>query len=225
MKKNVIELKNVSKIYNTKNKTIVALDNVNYTFEINKFYAIMGPSGSGKSTFISILGLLENMTNGEYILNGMQISQLSEQEQAYYRMKNIGFVFQDFYLDDNMKSYENVILPMLINTTIAKKERKTRAFELLKRLNMQERMEHFPKELSGGEKQRVAIARALANDPFIILADEPTGNLDEENEKMVFGILKNLAKDGKMVIVVSHSSIIKEYADVCITLNKGKLSE
>ena len=138
-------------------------------------------------------------------------------------MKHIGFVFQDFYLDEHLKAYENVMLPMLINKEIKKEERKEKACKLLIDLGLRDRINHFPKEMSGGEQQRVAIARSLANDPKIILADEPTGNLDEENEKLVFETLKDLSKKGKCVIVVTHSEEIKKYADKILTINKGKL--
>lgn len=219
-----MKLENLSKIYNMKNEDIIALDNINYEFLKGKFYAIMGHSGSGKSTLIKILGLTLEATTGKYTIEDKDVNKLNDEKLSYYRMKYIGFIFQDFYLDDYMRAYENVMLPMLINKEIKRDERKERAINLLKKVGLENRIEHMPKELSGGEKQRVAIARALANNPTVILADEPTGNLDEENEKIIFETLKSLANEGKCIIVVSHSNIVKEYADIIINISKGKLT-
>ena len=218
-----MNIENVCKVYKTKNDEVKALDNVSYEFKPGKLYAIMGHSGSGKSTLISILGLIETLTSGRITINNKDISKLKDDELANLRMKYIGFVFQDFYLDEHLKAYENVLLPMLINKEIKKADRKEKALKLLTDLGLNERINHYPKELSGGEQQRVAIARSLANDPEIILADEPTGNLDEENEKLVFETLNNLAKKGKCVIVVTHSEEIKKYADEILKITKGKL--
>lgn len=218
-----MNIENVCKVYKTKNDEVKALDNVSYEFKPGKLYAIMGHSGSGKSTLISILGLIETLTSGRITINNKDISKLKDDELANLRMKYIGFVFQDFYLDEHLKAYENVLLPMLINKEIKKANRKEKALKLLTDLGLNERINHYPKELSGGECQRVAIARSLANDPKIILADEPTGNLDEENEKLVFETLNDLAKKGKCVIVVTHSEEIKKYADEILKITKGKL--
>ena len=218
-----MNIENVCKVYKTKNDEVKALDNVSYEFKPGKLYAIMGHSGSGKSTLISILGLIETLTSGRININNKDISKLKDDELANLRMKYIGFVFQDFYLDEHLKAYENVLLPMLINKEIKKSDRKEKALKLLTDLGLNERINHYPKELSGGEQQRVAIARSLANDPEIILADEPTGNLDEENEKLVFETLNDLAKKGKCVIVVTHSEEIKKYADEILKITKGKL--
>lgn len=224
-KDKVIEIKNLCKTYKTKTREVNALRDVSIDFEGGKFYAIMGHSGSGKSTLISIIGLLESITSGEYKINGRDVSGLTSKEEAELRRDSIGFIFQEFYLDEHLKAYENVIMPMLINNKIAKEERKTKALELLELVDLGDRFDHFPKEMSGGEKQRVAIARALANNPSVILADEPTGDLDEENEEKIFKILKNLSKEGKCVIVVSHSNEVKKYADAILKIEKGKLSE
>lgn len=220
-----MNIENISKIYKTKNKEIKVLNNITYKFESGKMYAIMGHSGSGKSTLISILGLIESSTSGKITINNQDISKLNDNELANYRRKYIGFVFQDFYLDEHLKAYENVILPMLINKDIKKEDRKKIAISLLTKLNLSERIDHYPKQMSGGEQQRVAIARALANNPKIILADEPTGNLDEESEKLVFDILKGLSKEGKCIIVVTHSDEIKKYADEILKITKGKLEQ
>lgn len=219
----IIELNGISKTYKKGNEEVKALTNINFTFDKGKFYAIMGHSGSGKSTLISILGLMNKFDSGEFFLNGKNIKDLNNIEASKIRMKEIGFIFQEFYLDEYMTALDNVILPMLINKEIDKMNREKIAEDLLKKFNLVERKNHLPKELSGGEKQRVCIARALANNPSIILADEPTGDLDEENEKMIFNYLKELSNEGKCVIVVSHSNEVKNYADILIELNNGKL--
>ena len=219
----VIELKGIRKTYKKGNEEVTALIDINFTFDKGKFYAIMGHSGSGKSTLISILGLMNKFDLGEFLLNEKSIKDLNDVEASKIRMKEIGFVFQEFYLDEYMSALDNVILPMLINKEIDKMNREKIAEDLLKKFNLVERKNHLPKELSGGEKQKVCIARALANNPSIILADEPTGDLDEENEKMIFNYLKELSKEGKCVIVVSHSNEVKNYADILIELNNGKL--
>lgn len=218
-----MELKNVSKVYKIKEEKIIALDNFSYKFEMAKLYGIMGHSGSGKSTLINILGLLENPTSGTYKLDNKNVSKLNSGELAKLRLNTIGFIFQDYFLDEFMSALENVMLPLLINKELTFKEKREKAKKLLSAVGLENRINHFPKELSGGECQRVAIARALANDPKIILADEPTGNLDEENETMIFEQLKKLSKEGKCVIVVSHSEEIKKYASEILNISKGKL--
>lgn len=221
----VMNLHNISKEYNKKEEKILALDNINYSFEKGKFYAIMGHSGSGKSTLINILGLIHKASSGEYILGGVDVTKMTSDELANKRMEYIGFIFQNFYLDEYLKAYENVMLPMLVNPKISPSNREEKAEYLITKLGLSDRLNHYPKELSGGEQQRIAIARALANDPKVILADEPTGNLDEENEEKIFKILKELSQDGKCVIVVSHSNAVLDYADVVLKINKGKLEE
>ena len=224
MENKYLKLENICKVYNSKTEKVIALNQINYQFEVGKFYAIMGHSGSGKSTLISILGLIDRPSSGKYYLNGENVFKLDDYKLSKLRNKEIGFIFQNFYLDEHLKAYENVMIPMIINENIPKDDRKNRAITLLKRLNLEKRINHFPKEMSGGEQQRVAIARALANEPNIILADEPTGNLDKKNELMVFEELKNLSLAGKLVIVVSHSDEIKNYADIILELKDGELS-
>ncbi len=214
---------NIEKIYITPSEKIIALTAFSYSFEKGKFYAIMGHSGSGKSTLIRILGLMDNATSGKYSINGKDISLLNDKELSKMRMDNIGFVFQDYYLDEFLRAYENTMLPMLINRKIDKSKRKERALELLKSVGLESRVNHYPKELSGGEQQRVCITRALANDPDYILCDEPTGNLDEENEQKIFQILKELSLSGKCVIVVSHNNVVRDYADMVLFIKHGKL--
>ena len=218
-----IEIKNLTKKFITKTDAVIAVNDVSYKFENGKFYAIMGHSGSGKSTLISILGTLEKPTNGNCLIGDKDISNLDDNTLSKIRNKNIGFIFQNYALDPNLKSFENVMLPMYINENIKKEERKNKAIELLKYVNLESRIEHYPNELSGGEQQRVAIARALANDPDIILADEPTGNLDEKNEEIIFNILKKISASGRCVIVVCHNNNILKYADVVLEMQNGKL--
>ena len=220
----LIYIANLVKEYQVDKENVIVLDNLNIEFLSGKFYAIMGHSGSGKSTLINIIGLLENATSGKYYLNGRDVSDLKENEKANIRAKYFGFIFQDYFLDANLKAYENVMMPMLIDKTIHSKEAKEKAIKLLDSLDLIHRINHYPKELSGGEQQRVAIARALANDPKVILADEPTGNLDKKNEQKIFSDLKKLSESGKCVIVISHSLEIKEYADVIYNLEDGTIS-
>lgn len=218
-----MKLENVCKTFNVGSKHIKVLENVNYQFKLGVFYAIMGESGNGKTTLVNILGLLENITGGKYLIDNRDATNLSDFEAATLRRDYFGFVFQDFNLDEQLKAYENVMVPMLINKNI--KNPKELAISLLKQVGLENRIDHFPKQLSGGEKQRVSIARALANNPKVILADEPTGNLDKDNETKIFKILKELSQNGKCIIVVSHSSEVKKYANIILKIDKGKLSE
>lgn len=224
MEKSIV-LKNGIKEFSLKDEKIIAMDNVNLEINTGKLYVIMGHSGSGKSTLIQILGLLDNLTQGELYINGQDVSNISEDEKADIRQKEIGFVFQSFYLNPKLTAIENVILPMYINKDIESSNRRRKALKLLTNFGLENRINHYPKELSGGEQQRIAIARALANDPSFILADEPTGNLDVNNEEIVYNTLRELANSGKAVLVVSHNESIKKYADKVLYMNLGKLSE
>ncbi len=219
----MLELKNVKKVYVVKNEKVMALNDVSYTFEMNNFYGIMGHSGSGKTTLISILGLLESFDSGTYLINGEEVKDFDNNKISKIRRDYVGFVFQDFYLDEYLNVYENVMLPLITHKELSKETKNEMVIEALTKVGIVDRKNHFPSQLSGGEKQRVAIARALINNPKIILADEPTGNLDEDNEKMIFQILKDLSKEGKCVIVVSHSNEVKSYADKIIKITNGKL--
>lgn len=224
MEKSIV-LKNGIKEFSLKDEKIIAMDNVNLEINTGKLYVIMGHSGSGKSTLIQILGLLDNLTHGQLYINGQDVSNISEDEKADIRQKEIGFVFQSFYLNPKLTAIENVILPMYINKDIESSNRRRKALKLLTNFGLENRINHYPKELSGGEQQRIAIARALANDPSFILADEPTGNLDVKNEEIVYNTLRELANSGKAVLVVSHNESIKKYADKVLYMNLGKLSE
>lgn len=223
--KNLIVLDNITKKYYFKDKEIIVLKNLCGKFESGKFYAIMGHSGSGKSTLINIIGLLDSIDDGDYYINDLNAKNLKDKEASLLRQKCFGFIFQEFYLDEHLKAIENVMLPLMLNKELSYKEKINLSTNLLKKFNLEQRKEHFPKHLSGGEKQRIAIARALVNNPNIILADEPTGDLDEENEEKIFDILKDLAKKGKCVIVVSHSNAVKKYADKILLLKNGTLTE
>ncbi len=213
----VIEVKRVSKTYG--NGTDV-LRNFSYKFDEGKFYAIMGRSGAGKSTLLNIIGTVDKPTHGEVLIEGNDVAKLGENAKAKIRMKKIGFVFQGFYLNPYLSALENVIIPMRINPEIESGKRAEKAKELLDKFGAKELVDSKPSQMSGGEQQRVAIARALANDPKIILADEPTGNLDEANEEIVFKCLKGLSEQGCTVIVVSHNEKVKEYADELLILER-----
>lgn len=212
-----IKIKNISKAY----KKLYVLENVNYEFEYGNVYCIMGKSGSGKSTLINILGLMINPSSGEYFLNNKNIRNLSENQKASIRNREMGFVFQSFELVSTLNVLENVLLPTMCTKVI--KTDIEHAKKILGFLGLKNKIRCFPRELSGGEQQRVAIARALINNPKIILADEPTGNLDIENEKMIFSILKELSMHGCCVIVATHSENIMNYTNNIIRLDKGKI--
>ena len=220
-----MKLEHVFKNYNLGKKEIAILKDINFNFKPNTFYAIMGRSGSGKTTLVNILGLLDNVTSGKYFLNNKDVTNMNSELKSKIISENIGFVFQSFYLNNNLSALENVILPLYINKNFKNSDRKDLAKEMLAKFNLGNRINHKPKELSGGEQQRVAIARALINNPKIIIADEPTGNLDSQSEKEVFDILKRISKEDKIVIVVSHNPIVKEYVDVVLELKDGELYE
>lgn len=205
----VIEVKNLSKAYGTN----IVLKNKSFVFETKKLYAIVGHSGSGKTSLFNIIGLIDNDYDGELTIDGTIAKKMSIDYKARLRNKKIGFVFQNFLLNDYLTVIENVCLPLITNKKLSKYEKQNKALKILNQLNIESKSKRFPKELSGGEQQRVAIARALINDPDIILADEPTGNLDRDNENEVFKELKKLANAGKCVIVISHSQEILKYAD------------
>lgn len=219
MKKKVIILKNIRKNFGT----LKVLENITCEFRETTFYAILGESGTGKTTLINILGLLDTSYNGTYLLNNINVLDSHNKSLTLNKSTKIGFVFQDYQLLQNMTALENVMIPMLLNNEIKRKNRRDLAIRLLKKVGLEDRKDHYPKELSGGEQQRVAIARALANNPEIILADEPTGNLDKKNETAIFELLKNISQDGKCVIIVSHSLNITNYADYIYKLQNGKI--
>lgn len=221
----MLKLENISKSYKNNNKKVEVLKNINYEFKKNKVYCIIGKSGAGKSTLIEILGLLLDYDNGKIMINDKDVKAKTENERAKIRNKEIGFIFQSYYLNPFMKAYENVMLPMYLNKKMTKKEMKDKSYKLLKLVGLENRETHFPKELSGGEQQRVAIARALGNEPHVILADEPTGALDPENAEHILSILKLLGQNNRCVIIVSHDERVKKYADVVLTIKNHQLIE
>lgn len=206
-------------------KHIKAVNNISIEVKAGRFYAIMGRSGSGKTTLLSLLGMLDNPTSGELYINGSNALTLKDEEKSDIRMKEFGFVFQDFHLNPVLKAYENVMIPMHINPEYRKLNIQEKSIELLELFGLKERYNHFPAQLSGGEQQRVALARALANNPMCVFADEPTGNLDIESEKIVFDYLKMLTKKGKSIVVVSHNEIVLDYADEVFYMTEGTLKE
>ena len=218
-----IKIENGYKEYTKYKERIDILEDINVSFDSNKIYMIVGNSGAGKTTLLNIIGTLDSLTKGNLYIDGKDVTKLNENEKAKLRMEKIGFVFQDFYLNKYMTVEENIMEPLYINEKYNKITMKQRTEELIKMVNLEDRKKHFPRELSGGEQQRVAIARALANEPDIILADEPTGNLDKNNEIKIFEILKSLGDNGKCVIVVTHSYRVKKYADRIFKLEEGKL--
>jgi putative ABC transport system ATP-binding protein len=218
----VIKLKDVGKVYQMEEVKVQALKKIDLEINKNEFVAIMGPSGSGKSTLLHMIGCLDRPSSGKIILNGTDISKLNDSELARLRGKEIGFVFQTFNLYPTLTALENVELPMMIIEK-NKKERKERALELLKVVGMEERSEHLPSQLSGGERQRVAIARALANDPQIILADEPTGNLDSKSGDDLMKTFVKLNESGKTLVVITHDQTIASHAKKIVKLKDGEI--
>ena len=202
---------------------VQVLKETDICFYKGTFNAIFGPSGSGKSTFLNIIGLLDIPDDGKVYINGKFVKGAKEDDLADLRMKTIGFVFQDFYMNPNMTVKNNMILPMKINKEIKRSEYEKHARELLKLFDVEKLIDRYPNELSGGERQRICIARAMVNDPDIILADEPTGNLDKENAEIVLKELQKLAKNGKTVVVVTHSDEVIKYADNVYRFFDGKL--
>ncbi|HIP93631.1 MAG TPA: ABC transporter ATP-binding protein [Desulfurobacteriaceae bacterium] len=217
----LIKLENVNKIYKSGKIETHVLKDINLEIYPGEFVAIMGPSGSGKTTLMNILGLLDRPSSGKYYLNGMEVSLLDDNEISKLRNEYIGFVFQAFYLISYLNVLDNVLLPMLYSSKKLPFEK--RAKELLEKLGMKDRMYFKPNQLSGGQKQRVAIARALLNDPFIILADEPTGQLDSKSSKAVMEIFRNLNREGKTIILVTHDPFVANYAKRKIYLKDGKI--
>ena len=220
----MIQLENIKKIFRTEEVETWALREVNLEVKEGEFVAIMGPSGCGKSTLLNILGLLDNPSEGKYLLDGKEVSTLKESERTDIRKGVIGFVFQSFNLIDELNVYENIELPLLYMGVPAK-ERKRRVEAAMDRMAISHRRKHFPNQLSGGQQQRVAIARAVLANPKIILADEPTGNLDSKNGKEVMNLLSELHQEGTTVIIVTHSQDDASYADRIVRLYDGEIAE
>ena len=219
----LIILSDVSKIYKTKGGCVEALKNINFKVKHGEFVSVIGQSGSGKSTLMKILGCLDSPTDGKYILNGTAVDDMNEKELSFVRNSIIGFIFQGFNLIPTMSAAENVELP-LIYRNIRKSERRKISEYALKKVGLESRMSHKPNELSGGQQQRVAIARAIAANPKIILADEPTGNLDSKSGSEIMDILKNLNGNGATIVLITHDNTVAQMAQRCVRISDGKIS-
>lgn len=220
----MIQIKNLEKVFRTEEVETVALDNVSLHIKQGEFVAVMGPSGCGKSTLLNIVGLLDNPTAGSYLLDGKEVGSLKEKERTSSRKGNIGFVFQSFNLIEEFTVFENVELP-LIYLKIPAKRRREMVDAILKRMSIAHRAGHFPQQLSGGQQQRVAIARAVVAQPKIILADEPTGNLDSKNGKQVMELLTELNREGATIMMVTHSQHDARYTHRVVNLFDGRVVE
>jgi len=235
----VVELRGVTKEYRSASETVVALDDVDFTVRPGEFVAVVGPSGSGKSTMLNVLGLLDVPTRGEQYLQGRDVTDLTDEQQTDARKRAIGFVFQDFHLIPTLTATENVELPTLFDGRVAgttgrrvaanggatEEDPEARARDLLTRVGLGDRLDHDPTQLSGGQKQRVAIARALVNRPALVLADEPTGNLDRETGTTILEEFRRICDDGVAVVAVTHDDLVTEFADRTVELVDGVLRE
>ncbi len=219
---NLIELTNIKKTYKTGVIEYTALKDINLRIQQNEYIALMGTSGSGKSTLMNILGALDTPTSGTYLLRNKAVNELNDEELSEFRNKEIGFVFQTFNLLPKLDAVENVALPLLY-ADVSKKERNFRAVEMLKKVGLKEQVNNKPNEMSGGQRQRVAIARALINNPSIILADEPTGNLDSKTSLEIMELFDGLHRAGNTIILVTHEPDIAEYAQKTIVLKDGEI--
>lgn len=218
----MIDITDITKVYKTGSESLTALDHVSFNIEAGEFTSIMGPSGSGKSTLMNILGLLDTFDSGNYFLNGTDVSYLNDNERAHIRNKEIGFVFQSFNLMPRMDVLDNVALP-LVYAKVPSKERRRRAEEALEKVGLAHRIHHKTNEISGGQKQRVAIARAIVNKPSVLMADEPTGNLDSKTTIEIMRIFQKLNENGTTIVMVTHEPEMAEYTKRIVSFRDGKL--
>ncbi|MDH6253465.1 putative ABC transport system ATP-binding protein [Chryseobacterium sp. H1D6B] len=218
----MININNLSKIYNAEDVQTHALNEVSLSIKEGEFLAIMGPSGCGKSTFLNILGLLDTASSGSYQFEGAEMAGLSERKKSDVRKKNIGFIFQNFNLIDELTVYENIELPLIYNG-VSSSERRKKVEEIMEKINIAHRAKHYPQQLSGGQQQRAAVARALVTKPKLILADEPTGNLDSNNGNEVMNLLAELHRQGSTIVMVTHSSYDAGYASRIINMKDGEI--
>ncbi len=216
----MVILDDIRKSYILPGRVVEVLKGISLEIKKGEFLSIMGPSGSGKSTLLNLIGCLDRPTSGKYLLDGIDINTLSDNDLAEIRNKKIGFVFQNFNLIPRLSAVKNIVLPLLYSG-IPSEERNKRAFELLQKVSLSHRANHLPSELSGGEQQRVSIARALINNPSLILADEPTGNLDSKTGHEIMDIFKSIHKEGASIIMVTHEKSISEHAERIITIKDG----
>lgn len=218
----MIKTENLTKIYRTEEVETTALNNVNIHIGKGEFVSIMGPSGCGKSTLLNILGLLDDISKGSYLFDGQEMAHLKENGRSKVRKQNIGFIFQNFNLIDELTVYENIELPLIYNK-VPSSDRKKKVEEIMERMNIAHRAKHFPQQLSGGQQQRVAVARALVTEPKLILADEPTGNLDSRNGNEVMELLTDLHAKGATIVMVTHSSYDASFSERIIELKDGQI--
>ena len=225
--KTIIETVDLTKVYGMGDATVAALDGVSIQIKAGEFVAIMGPSGSGKSTLMHILGCLSRPTSGQYILDGEDISNMSKKDLALVRNRKLGFIFQAYNLLPRTSALRNVMMPMLYdrNRNFSDEEGEEKALKMLEMVSLADRIHHQPQELSGGQQQRVAIARALINDPVLIIADEPTGNLDSHSGHEILNLLRNLHQQGVTIVMVTHDPITAEYTQRVIHLADGKVDQ
>jgi putative ABC transport system ATP-binding protein len=219
----LISLQSIKKVFYTEDVETTALDDIQLTVDQGEYVSISGPSGCGKSTLLSVMGLLNSSTAGKYFLNGAEVTGLSSAEQARVRNREIGFIFQAFNLIADMSAFENVELPLIFRNDLNRKQRRELVLAALEQVNIPERQKHYPAQLSGGQQQRVAIARALVGKPKVLLADEPTGNLDSKNAQLVMDLLDGLHHQGSTIVMVTHDPRFAERADRQVSLFDGKI--
>jgi len=221
--RHLIDLQGIKKIFYTEEVETTALDNIQLSINEGEYVSISGPSGCGKSTLLSVLGLLHSATGGKYFLEGVDVTSLRSTEQARFRSREIGFIFQAFNLIADMNAFENVELPLTYRSDLSRKQRRELVLAALEQVNILDRQKHFPAQLSGGQQQRVAIARALVGKPKVLLADEPTGNLDSKNAQLIMDLLASLHEQGSAIVMVTHDQRWAEHADREISLFDGKI--